>query len=580
MKIGSSGASRTVQKSQRSRAAPIAPRRHAHGLDLGVDGLEAVEALPVRRRCAVRPDGRQHEERRHGVHATPGPPARYGSVVRAAGARPRTTLPNALLGAAPRRRNGPASAVLSCSQLSWSPGHRAMKVEGPGRLDDRTPSMVFLYTRPMARRRAATAAHRGDGARASLHLGGVATCMSPPVMISSVRRPRMVTYPSSATETRSPVANQPPRRRLLRHVASTSRQPGGPPRHVQLAHAVVVGFVDDRHDARERTTHGTRSAFAVERVGQRQQGLGHAVALQHDGALVRQVVPEVGRLGCRARDAQAQHPELARPSGGGQPVIHEGARRRTWCVPVGGQDARPFRPKRSKMEAVCRRSRCRRGRRRDRARGRAATPGPADPWGCQPHAAWRALDPRQHRRMGVHRTLGPSGGPRRVHDERGVTSGPSAAGSANGRTFVAGEPGQVVDRTTMVTDDQRRATTPSWSVTIGGFGSASPTMWASSRGAAAGLTGTRVAPARRIARSASTESSVLRADQTIAHPRGAPARARPERSPGGPFFPCQAGVHRPTRVGSRPSVSTTRIGLGLPVRASPHAGERRAGRAG
>ena len=86
-----------------------------------------------------------------------------------------------------------------------------------------------------------------------------------------------------------------------------------------------------RPPPREAAARPSRGALAHQGVGQGQQRLRHAVALQHGHAVAGQPVPQVGGQRSRPRHAQAQRAERGRlapsPPGGGT----WSGRRRTWC---------------------------------------------------------------------------------------------------------------------------------------------------------------------------------------------------------------------------------------------------------
>ncbi len=67
----------------------------------------------------------------------------------------------------------------------------------------------------------------------------------------------------------------------------------------------------------------SRAGARLQRVGEGEQRLGHAVALEHGHAQSpSSCAPQVGRQRGRARDAEAQPGQLAGPARGGEAVVH------------------------------------------------------------------------------------------------------------------------------------------------------------------------------------------------------------------------------------------------------------------
>ncbi len=204
--------------------------------------------------------------------------------------------------------------------------------------------------------------------------------------------------------------------------------------HEELADALLVHVRRGGLHAGQRQPHRARSTLALERVGQRQQGLGHAVALQHDHTVGGEPVPQIG--------CQGAEPETHRRRAASTPARPVAASR--WYI-VGTPKNMVLRGTASSdrvlVEAVedtaeRPRSGCRTARHRGRGHGRAAGEDEAIVGGPPPCGQQRG-DPGQQGAVRVHRPLGLAGGARRVDDQRVVaraaarrTGGPACAPAA------------------------------------------------------------------------------------------------------------------------------------------------------
>ena len=116
----------------------------------------------------------------------------------------------------------------------------------------------------------------------------------------------------------------------------------------------------------------TRASLARQGVGQGEQRLGHAVALQHVHAVAGQLVPQIGRQRRRPRHAQAQRAESRRLSRRGEAVVHGGHAEEHGVRPERPRGPPPRRSGRTRWRRR-RRPGCRTTRRTTRGRGTAAS---------------------------------------------------------------------------------------------------------------------------------------------------------------------------------------------------------------
>ena len=276
----------------------------------------------------------------------------------------RTTLPMALRGRASTTRtsrgrlNGANSARPAPTPLR----DRGRRRRRPPRS---RPIRLTAPRRPPPPHTGVTAQHR-------LHLGGIDVLptrddeLGPPPADAdvAVRRP---------TDARSPVANQP-----SASVAGVRPTPVAPEqgraRTSSSPTPVRVRLVDGGLHAGQRDPDRTGPALAVEGVGQREQGLAHAVALEHRHALARPGA-------CHSSAGSGADPETQRrsaDSSAARPV----AARRWYMVGTPKNSVLPRRRRAPRPRRSARRGRptrrrpgCRTGPRTARARGRAGGTG-------------------------------------------------------------------------------------------------------------------------------------------------------------------------------------------------------------
>ena len=131
-------------------------------------------------------------------------------------------------------------------------------------------------------------------------------------------------------------------------------------------------------------------------------------------------MPQVGREGCRTRDAEPQRGELADPSRRSEPVVHRrhAEEHGAAAAPRPG----PHRDRSGRTRPRTRRRRaCRTARRKARGRGRAAGQDEPILGGPAPRRVQRR-DARQKGRVGVDRALGLPSGARGIDDQRVVAA--------------------------------------------------------------------------------------------------------------------------------------------------------------
>ena len=165
------------------------------------------------------------------------------------------------------------------------------------------------------------------------------------------------------------------------------------------------------------------SAFTGQRIGEGQQRLGHAVALQHRprGAPVRSaatVRPGAGPIR-RHRGAAptARRPDPMQPGGGTW-----WARRRTWC-PAAPRPGSTATSKRSKTRAEAPAASVPNSPAHSPCTWKSGSARISRSSGCQPQATRSACAPANSERWVWTAPLGSAGGARGVHDQR-VVIGP------------------------------------------------------------------------------------------------------------------------------------------------------------